>query len=136
MRIKNWPPLVRTLEHIITHPDQHDQRTYRRVEDNVTARCVAGWLAYFAGYTDDTADYGWLCQDPAGERFHIETAAMISLGFQSDDDSDDYYDISAALFEEDQELDDILNFVDGLAQDDGIDLTPLIVDAMTKAGIR
>lgn len=46
-RVDNWPLLIKTVEHIIQHPETWDQRTW--VSGCGTYACIAGWAAQLGG---------------------------------------------------------------------------------------
>lgn len=157
MRIGNWPLVMLAVEWIIKHPDEHSQAFYRMyVEANEgcgnsecceptesrTVRCLAGWIAYFARYTDITrTDY---VLDANDEAVLIETAAMIALeldpeiygtDFREAHYSPEALDLSQRLFDGMLTWDDVLGELWDLAAADDVVFTPLIADYMIERGV-
>lgn len=161
MRVGNWPLLLLALEHVIKHAEQYRQGTWR--SDCGTFRCLAGWIAYFAGYRDvldkpgdpKSHFYGvtaghipvdangnlTICPDPI---LPVEDAALLALDldqevFGMDVDEDhripEMEDFANDLFAGGLDMVDILTVVRDLAKADGVTPTPLIVEEMLTAGI-
>lgn len=151
MRIGNWPLLMLAVEHIIKHPDLHDQTKWTSTCG--TYRCLAGWIAAFGGYRDV-----WYRNDPTtgaprGVRlegltsFHDildhETAALEALELDPgiygepniEDRTDEAESLATSLFEGNLQLPDILEAVRDLARADGVTPTPLIVEKMQEHGV-
>lgn len=133
--INNWPTMWAALTHIITHPEDHDQTTWRN--ECGTTRCVAGWIAYMAGYRDvdpahdDGATRLHLVNPPVGEETDVEEAALTVLGV---DHSYLEY-VSSMLFNGDLSLTDILVSVRILARSDGVTPPQVVIDKMLSIGV-
>lgn len=108
--IGNWPLLEKAIEHIIDDPSHYWQGQWRytlpespkgftrSMEFDMadagkcgTTRCVAGWVAYLAGYTDcaDPSDRVYVMppgSTPADDGVPIVRAALTALGVDADSD--------------------------------------------------
>lgn len=80
----NVEMIRRVRDHIVDHPEQHDQRDYK--SKCGTTQCVAGWALTFSGYTtyhirgwDDLSSF-WSWSDPSGETALARPAAREVLG--------------------------------------------------------
>lgn len=144
MRIGNWPLILMALEHIIKHPDLHRQCHWR--SDCGTYRCLAGWIALFAGYQDVPGTVDDSVVRLAGltsnaDIIGVEDAALTALEL----DHDIYGqvctrtammdDFAQSLFNGDLDIVDILTVVRDLARADGVTPTPIIVEKMLSTGI-
>lgn len=152
MRIGNWPLLLLALEHAIKHKAMYDQLKWSR--ECGAVRCLAGWIAFFAGWRDlpEDSNKDWV-ESPGymDERFcHIEDAALLSLELDPEyygtEVREDYDEGNGGRSPEMQQLandlfggglsfEEILETVRDLAKADGVTPTPLIVEEMLAAGI-
>lgn len=147
MNIGNWPLVMLTIEHVIKHPRNHDQRAWRKRSALIceSTRCIAGWLAYFAGWRDTDSnpdDKFWMPFDVErnGITLTIEQAALESLELDPeiyDDSSESDYAtaLTEDLFSADLDFDEILATIWQLSQADGVTLTPLIRSEMVRQGV-
>lgn len=145
MRIGNWPLMLLALEHIIKHPDQYDQSNWRSACG--TFRCLAGWIAFFAGYRDLDSDNSHIVlftgPDVDDEPLRTENAALAALELDPDiytlnkfgPANDASEELARELFAGHRDLTDILEFVRDLAKADGVTPTPLIIEEMLRLGI-
>lgn len=152
MRIGNWPLVMLALEHIIKHAEQYRQSTWR--SDCGSFRCVAGWIAHFAGWRDviedDDTIHGFFLgvsrtgRETDGVVFEIEEAALMALELDPEiygtevgiDARSEYMDdLASALFGGYQSLPAILETVLDLMKADGVTPTPLIEAEMKSAGV-
>jgi hypothetical protein len=143
MKIGNWPLLLLAIEHIIKHPSEYDQTSW--YEECGSLRCVAGWIAFFAGYRDVVRRGGTrfegvrLDSAPDSEcPLQVEDAALAALELDPelyDEGSDERNEFADSLFGGALSLSDILTTVRDLAKADGVTPTPLIIEEMTRYGI-
>lgn len=139
MKIGNWPLLLLVIEHVIKHPDEYDQVSYRnRYASCGTTRCIAGWLAYFAGWRDTDenprdSQFGYFTvENRQGRIVSIERAALEALELDPEQFSGEYEheDFAALLFSGELTFSEVLEVVRDLAKADGVTPTPLIIDEM------
>ena len=142
MKIGNWPLMLLALEHIIKHPEQHDQTSWYGACGSL--RCVAGWIAFFAGYRDvkqGPARFVGVLRDsdpPGDYPLDVELAALTALELDPElypAGSREEDALSNSLFHGALSLTDILETVRDLAKADGVTPTPLIIEEMTRYGI-
>ena len=147
MRIGNWPLLLLAIEHAIKHKENYDQLKW--VRDCGAVRCLAGWIAYFAGWRGEGGkeDESWVISPSwmgGSVSVHIEDAALISLELDEetygteigeDDRSTEMNELAASLFNGGLSFELVLEAVRDLAKADGVTPTPLIVEEMLTAGI-
>jgi hypothetical protein len=151
MKIQNWPLLLLAIEHIIRHADQYDQGSWR--SDCGTYRCLAGWVAFFAGWRDVTSSNvpnGYFLglnrtgRDDDSLLVQVEDAALMALELDTDifgtsTDEEFRYtamsDFADSLFAGGLDMLDILSAVRDLAKADGVTPTPLIIEEMLSYGI-
>jgi hypothetical protein len=145
MRIGNWPLMLLALEHIIKHPDQYDQSNWRSACG--TFRCLAGWIAFFAGYRDLETENSHIVlftgPDVDDEPLSTENAALTALELDPDiytmnkfgPSNDASEELASDLFAGHLDLTEILTVVRDLAKADGVTPTPLIIEEMLRLGI-
>lgn len=151
MRIGNWPLLMLALEHIIKHAEQYRQVKWR--SDCGAFRCLAGWIAFFGGWRDVTADnqadghfYGVnrTGRHSDGDIIEIEDAALTALELDPEYYGTDIPEqvrstemerLANLLFAGHREFPDILGVVKDLMKADGVTPTPLIEMEMKSAGV-
>jgi hypothetical protein len=144
MLIGNWPLFMQALEHIIKHPEAHDQKVW--TSDCGSYRCLAGWIAHFAGYRRDPVGLDInIVSGPGADHVDIEGAALIALEldpeiYGTETNSDEAMwpemdELSERLFGYTRSMTEILTVVRDLARTDGVTPTPLIIDKMVEAGI-
>jgi hypothetical protein len=146
MRIGNWPLLLLAVEHIIKHKDQHDQARWR--SDCGSFRCLAGWIAWFAGYRDimaagTTRFIGVALDGDAPSAMPVEHAALAALELDpeiygadvTEDRWSEMESLADDLFAGNHTLVDILTVIRDLAKTDGVTPTPVIVEEMLSVGI-
>lgn len=149
MKIGNWPLMLLALEHIIKHPEQYDQTNWRSTCG--TFRCLAGWIAFFAGYRDiewyrsDIRRHTVRLTGPNAddELVSTEHAALTALELDPDiytmnefgPTNSEAEDLANGLFGGSRDLTDILETVRDLAKADGVTPTPLIIEEMLTRGI-
>lgn len=153
MRIGNWPLVMLVLEHVIKHPAEYSQSTWGKRTGCGTTRCIAGWLAHFAGYRDHTeqfpSDLIFAVEDAKGNEVSIERAALRSMELDPevygripltrDGEDDDLWEeaeaLASTLFSGSMPFSLILDTFYDLAQRDGVTLTPVITDALRAEGV-
>lgn len=119
--IKNWPLAWRVVEHIIDHPETHNQGVY--VTACGTTACVAGWAVALSGWTFAKYDGDFIEEaiSPDGAyQTHAREAAVNLLGI-ADVDAD--YDVNSDaddLFSGGNTVYDILIKLTEWAEDDGV----------------
>lgn len=151
--IGNWPLLERAIEQIIDHPEHYWQGEYvvhlpgdphdftRSLEFEMadagkcgTTRCVAGWVAHLAGYTDPPAVRGKQIQviSPDGCIDFVPMAAMAALrlggGYASSI-------VESNLFYGNLSWRQVLNNARYLAHHDGYELSVKILHEMETQGL-
>lgn len=146
MRIGNWPLLMLAIEHAIKHKDNYDQLKW--TQDCGCVRCLAGWIAFFAGWQSVSDDDPNVVTSPlwmgGSVTVHIEDAALTALELdpefygteiREEDRSPEMTALAADLFGGYLTFELILETVRDLAKADGVTPTPLIVEEMLRAGI-
>lgn len=74
MTTPNVPLMLKVLEHITAHPDEHDQHTWAtRAPHCGTTYCFAGWAVVLTGHDVKWTPHGWCCEFPGCKR---ESAAL------------------------------------------------------------
>lgn len=133
MRIGNWPLLLLVIEHVIRHPEEYDQSTWRGRGTCGTTRCIAGWIAFWGGWADVE------CASGVAAVSHLthgitstEQAALAALELDPDLDPED---VASRLFNGDRTFEDVLAAVWDFARADGVTPTPLIMAELTRQGI-
>lgn len=140
MKIGNWPLLLLALEHVYKHPELYDQASWRGWSSCRTTRCIAGWIAKFAGYRDPLSGNNVQVITPEGDDSdytswrYVDTAALDALeldpsrlGVRKE--------ISDRLFDGALHWREILEAVRDFAEADGVTPTPLLVSEMYDAGL-
>lgn len=129
MTIRDWPLLNLALEWVILHPEQYDQTQYRieGVGPCGTQRCIAGWIAFFAGW-NDVPKTGLYVVNESGVKSTIERAALNALGVESANVTRDR--VAVTLFSEELTFADVLDAVHRFALEDEVIPTPLIIETM------
>lgn len=142
MKIGNWPLLLLAIEHAIKHPDEYDQSIWRRRRLMcATTRCVAGWIAWFAGWRDTSDDnpndyaLGVFLVEKDHEVETVESAALRSLEIDPELNATQREDLTNSLFCGSLDLTDVLAAVRDLAKADGVIPTPLIIEEMLRLGV-
>jgi len=153
MDIGNWPLVFTALDHVILYPDEYDQTHWYCRSSCDTFRCLAGWIAWFAGYRDvfdGVGNHRGVAIE--GEfRMHVELAALTAMNLNPEIfgelDADCVFgsrhhiipepmiDLSSRLFEGNLSLRDILIEVRNMAKNDGVVPTPVTLEAMRDHGI-
>ena len=160
MRIGNWPLVMMAVEWIIRNPNLYDQSIYRtRFEStggcgnsecclprgSYTARCVAGWIAFFARYRDiPRTDY--VLMPDSDDQVLIETAALMAMDLDPEiygrggELVEGLYnqttkDLTIHLFDWAMSWDDILGTLRDLMKADGVVPTPVILEEMLTKGV-
>ena len=158
MRIGNWPLVMLVLEHVIKHPDEYYQGNWGQRRECGTTRCIAGWLAFFAGYRD--YEERWPTKlilrvtDPLAPTrpLSVERAALDAMELtpetygvipltEPDDDEDEHdlweeaEELASELFSGGMAFSSILETFYELAQRDGVTFTPLIQAELMNQGV-
>ena len=119
--IKNWPLAWRVVEHIINHPETHNQGLY--VTPCGTAACVAGWAVALSGWKFATEHGEFIEEAISPDRRYqtdVRTVAVDLLGIR-DSDADYGVDSDAdELFNGGNSVHDILTKLTKWAEDDGV----------------
>jgi hypothetical protein len=147
MKIGNWPLLLLALEHAEKHPDEYNQSSWRgSYEGCGTTRCVAGWIAKFAGYTDISHDTVQVCV-PGGDESdysdwrYVDEAALTALELDLVDEDEPRNcrtlreELEDNLFDGSLSWSDVLTTVADLARADGVTPTPVLLAAMRREGV-
>lgn len=132
MRIGNWPLLLLALEHVIRHPEEYDQSTWRGQGSCGTTRCIAGWVAFWSGWADVQCTASTAVEHPRHGMMTTEAAALNALELDPDLDPED---VASALFNGDRTFEDVLQAVWDFARADGVTPTPLIMAELVRHGI-
>lgn len=143
--IGNWRLLFEAIEYALTHPDEYNQGTWRRVRDcGTTVRCIGGWIAHLAGYAD-SPDIDYVIALSMEEHgvygdgdIEVDRAALNALQLNPrvwPPDSFAEAQFCDALFGPHLSMDTILELVAGLAEHDEAGLTPLIKEEMAARGL-
>lgn len=128
MNIPNWPLLMEAIEYIIDHPEEYSQSSWRCG----STRCVAGWIAQLSGgqWADLDSIYIWpkgVVHDEAN-LVDVDKCAIEALGVEYDycDSESTSEIISDTLFGGSLSWPQVLRGLEGLAEEDGVTLSPKI----------
>lgn len=165
MKIGNWFLVWMTLEHILTHPDEHNQAYWWLPESPLpedelcgddlcetcygtptcaTTRCLAGWLSWFSGWRPYPEHELSHMVERDGVIVHVEDSALMALDldpwifgddFNEDDRSPEMTELAQSLFVWELTVDNILAEIRDLARADGVTPTPTIINHMTARGV-
>jgi|SRR5690606_8512304 len=145
--IQNWPLMWRVLRHVVDHPDEYDQTRWWSHTPCGTTRCVAGWLAHLAKYSDFPGDSWHVVRPglvvPVGDdealdalyddgAVSVDEAALDALGVE-DWSRRNLVDIS--LFSGTLSWNDVLQNVVAFAEADGVTPPLRVLDILTDEGV-
>lgn len=129
MNIPNWPLLTEAIEYIIDHPTEYSQSSWRCG----STRCVAGWIAQLSGGQWADHDSSWIFPngvdlEDEDNAVDVDKCAIEALGVEYNyQDSDSVSEIiSDTLFSGNLTWPQVLLGLIGLAEEDGVTLSPKI----------
>lgn len=139
MRIGNWPLMMLAIEHVIRHPEEYDQSTWRGRGACGTTRCIAGWIAYWAGWADIAGAESETAYAGVHHLVHgyesVEAAALKSLEMDPELPPELVEEFCSRMFNGDLPFEAVLENLLDYARADGVTLTPVIMAELTRHGI-
>lgn len=88
---RDLPLLVKVLEHVTAHPEEHDQSVWAQQTPCGTAMCVAGHTATMCGWDIDRSfwspmtGFSQVRRAGCAERRHVSDVAAEALGLTADE---------------------------------------------------